>query len=435
MSWVVYEAASGKDIQPKAMMSKTQKKPFLRSENASEQVNPTFHAAPRIGFYSETYLYRSEVFFYRQASGMQSADVQVIARWGSNLEEFPAKTLFLADEFRDWQSRIKLAISRRMDHSGSSIHKLPDYAVRRITRHLDDNPVDLLYCIFGWNAAQLLDVLDKMKRPVPLVFLAAGSDINAAASFGDAYLSRLQEVLKRSSLILCGSDFLRMRLLNLGASPEKVVRHYIGIGIPEPPDVARTNLVQDLRLVAVSRVVQVKGVPHTLRAFKTVLTACPMATLEIIGEGSDLDMCKNLAVDLDISERVRFRGSCSIAEVYDAMRRADIFVQHNIRSPDGQEESISGTMLEASAHGLPVIVTRSGGNAEGVWDDETGILVEPGDEIGMANAIISLARDPERRKRLGAAGRTFIEGNFNVRAQNSRLEAMLTRVALGQDHV
>jgi len=61
------------------------------------------------------------------------------------------------------------------------------------------------------------------------------------------------------------------------------------------------------------------------------------------------------------------------------------------------------------AAGLPVVASRIGSIPETVEDGVTGILVEPGDAQGLAQAIVRLAQDRESRERMGAAGRVKVE--------------------------
>jgi glycosyltransferase involved in cell wall biosynthesis len=70
-----------------------------------------------------------------------------------------------------------------------------------------------------------------------------------------------------------------------------------------------------------------------------------------------------------------------------------------------------------------MIVTDVGGNAEAVLDTETGFVVPPRDPQAIARAILQIARAPELRARLGAAGRRRVEANFSLeRSVKAHLE-------------
>jgi glycosyltransferase involved in cell wall biosynthesis len=91
-------------------------------------------------------------------------------------------------------------------------------------------------------------------------------------------------------------------------------------------------------------------------------------------------------------------------------------------------EGLPRVYPEALAAGLPVVGTRVDGAAEAVQDGETGYLFEPGDIAGMAEAVLSLFQDPERRRRMGEAGRRRV-AEFDIQrlapAQESLYEELL----------
>jgi glycosyltransferase involved in cell wall biosynthesis len=87
--------------------------------------------------------------------------------------------------------------------------------------------------------------------------------------------------------------------------------------------------------------------------------------------------------------------------------RADLFV-HATRF-----EGSSLVTLEAMAHGAAVVATRAGGIPDKIADGVSGRLVEPGDVPALAAAIADLARDPEARRRLGAAAREVVRARFS----------------------
>ncbi len=80
-------------------------------------------------------------------------------------------------------------------------------------------------------------------------------------------------------------------------------------------------------------------------------------------------------------------------------------------------EGFSNSILEYMAAALPVVATDVGGAAEAIVPGETGYLVASGDDEQMAERIISLLRDPEGSRRMGAQGRERVLEKFSDRAQ------------------
>ena len=88
---------------------------------------------------------------------------------------------------------------------------------------------------------------------------------------------------------------------------------------------------------------------------------------------------------------------------------ADLFALTSEATPRSVE-GFGIVCLEASANGLPVLAHRTGGVEDAVRAGVTGLLVEPGDDAALADALRRLAGDPDLRRRLGDNGRRFASG-------------------------
>ena len=76
--------------------------------------------------------------------------------------------------------------------------------------------------------------------------------------------------------------------------------------------------------------------------------------------------------------------------------------------------------------GLPVVATRMAAIPELVIEDETGVLVDPGDAPGLAEALGRLGRNPAMRGRLAAAGKDRVRSQFGAEAGLDRLAQLLS---------
>ena len=98
------------------------------------------------------------------------------------------------------------------------------------------------------------------------------------------------------------------------------------------------------------------------------------------------------------------------SDVPDIMRGIDCFVLPSLA------EGISNTILEAMASGLPVIATDVGGSGELVEDGKTGTLVPAGDAEALADEMVALARQRNKARAMGRAGRSVVEQKFSMAA-------------------
>jgi glycosyltransferase involved in cell wall biosynthesis len=78
---------------------------------------------------------------------------------------------------------------------------------------------------------------------------------------------------------------------------------------------------------------------------------------------------------------------------------------------------------------LPVVVTDVGGTGEAVRDGVEGLLVPPRDPVAMATALGRLWRDPDLRRRLGAAGRARVLEKFTLEGQDELWVELYEEVA------
>ncbi len=92
---------------------------------------------------------------------------------------------------------------------------------------------------------------------------------------------------------------------------------------------------------------------------------------------------------------------------------ADIWAKGQIAVLPSHREGLPKSLLEAAACGRPMVAADVSGSREIVKDGVTGLLVPPGDAGGLADALERLARDPDLRRRLGAAARDLVEREFS----------------------
>lgn len=85
---------------------------------------------------------------------------------------------------------------------------------------------------------------------------------------------------------------------------------------------------------------------------------------------------------------------------------------HVVCLPSYYREGIPRALLEGAACGRPLVAADVPGCREIVRDGVNGLLVKARDAEGLANAVRSLARDPETRRRFGAAGRRIVEQEY-----------------------
>lgn len=149
----------------------------------------------------------------------------------------------------------------------------------------------------------------------------------------------------------------------------------------------------------------VKRADLFLRAAARVSARHPALTWHLIGDGELRPECEALAGELGIRDRTVFAGR--VDDVPAALQRIAIGVICS------DSEGFSNAVLEYMLSGCAVVATAVGGNLEAVSDGRTGLLVPPGDEGALANAISRLVEDPSLRVRMARAARRAVERDFS----------------------
>lgn len=142
--------------------------------------------------------------------------------------------------------------------------------------------------------------------------------------------------------------------------------------------------------------------------------------LHIYGSGTQDKALKALAEQLGIADRTEFRGHIQHAFVPSALHGLDIYVALS------RMDSFGVAILEASACGLPVVVSDADGPAEVVQHGITGYVVPKEDANAAAARLRELVLDPMLRLRMGSAGQNRV---LKLYSWQSSLDSMLDAYA------
>jgi glycosyltransferase involved in cell wall biosynthesis len=139
---------------------------------------------------------------------------------------------------------------------------------------------------------------------------------------------------------------------------------------------------------------------------------------------------QRLVNERDLGDVVRFLGPLSDAELQAEFAGATVFALPCQEMPDGNRDGIPNTLLEAMAHGIPVVSTTLPSIAEAVDDGVHGLLVPQRDAGAVAAALDQLLGDRSLRERMGLAGRERVAERFDRARCAPRVPAALAGAGL-----
>ncbi len=218
---------------------------------------------------------------------------------------------------------------------------------------------------------------------------------------------------RRANGVICDSAAVARNLMQYLGVPAATLRP-VPIGVDEaflaevePPPEARERYAPagGALVLSVARIAPYKNQLTLVRAMRRVADVIPEARLVLAGPLDDrryVDRVRRLSRALALGERCLLTGRIAPVELRQLYALCDVFVLCSLWESQGL------SVLEAMAAGRPVVASAIGPIEENV-PPAAGVLVPPRDDRALADAIIGLLNDRERRRAMGQAGRRWVE--------------------------
>lgn len=285
-------------------------------------------------------------------------------------------------------------------------------AIRRTVAALDPRP-DLLVC-FQTFLSGYAGVGLQAELGVPAVVWVRGEDEIRMKASARTRLTSPRTWRRARGVIVQSRELGDALLGELPPDARRAVEEHLEVvpnAIELPAMVSFAG--RGPRVVSVGRMIPIKGMDVVIDA------VAGSSALTLAGDGPERDALAARAAQR--GAEVQFEGFVPRTELGRLYRDAACVV---LASRFG--EGFPNVLLEAMAHGCPVIATRVTGVRELIEDGVSGLLVPPGDVPALRAAIARLADDRGLAERLGAAARRTAEGHAWERVE-PRLETLLER--------
>jgi colanic acid/amylovoran biosynthesis glycosyltransferase len=298
---------------------------------------------------------------------------------------------------------------------------------RRAVPLLNGLQPDVIHAHFGPAGVAIAPVAARLGIPLVVSFL--GYDISRL--YRDPWWVRQYEKLGAIAQTFIGSSHhIGDRLTSIRRTRARVEVIHFGIDLDRFSFRDPTSDFDGahLRLVSVGRLVPKKDPLALVTSFaKARRHLAPMLSpsLTIAGDGPLMSDVRQHVMAHRLTDVINLRGAVSSGTVCDLMGQAHMYVQHSRTAPNGDEEGMGLTFVEASARGLPIVSTRHNGIPDVVLDGRTGYLVPEGDVDAMAQRIIELAENSSLWSTMGRAGRAHVEEGFSLDRQVARTVEVL----------
>lgn len=284
------------------------------------------------------------------------------------------------------------------------------------------NQINLLYAHW-WIPGGLIAWLVSYCSGVPYVLTVHGSDISLLGEFSWAK-AIARRVLSRARQITTVSTFLAQKIIRLIGSEISKIAIF-----PMPVDPNKFYRAEQksprlFSLLAVGRLVPLKGYDQLIEATKILIEQRLEVRALIIGSGPDEGRLKSLIDKYNLGSIIQIIPNQPHNELNNYYNQADIFIFPSLTEPGGRQEGLGLTILEAMAAGLPVIASQTGGVPDVVRHEENGLLVPEKNPRAIAEAIVRLRADKDLRLHLSQNAQKIVQENFTA----DRIAARLKRV-------
>lgn len=355
--------------------------------------------SPNQNPYSETFIQAHKIYlkdevFYYYGKGL-NIKLENQPKIGSNFMRNFLKV------FRDFGKRSDTFVEEKL-----------------ISKSLKKNKIDVVLVEYGHHANHLLPIIKRSGLPMVVHFHGYDASVRELIKEQKGYTA----LFNYASKIIAVSRDMEQMLLDLGCPRDKLC-YNANAAQPEFLDIVPT--FEKKQFIFIGRFKGKKAPYYTLLAFKEVLQKHPDATLLMAGSGVLHEVCGNLINYFGLESNVKLLGVISPEECLSLLGSSLAYVQHSVRTKDGDMEGMPISILEASAAGLPVVSTYHAGIKDVIVHEKTGLLCNEHDVKTMGMNMLRLLDDPAFSKKLGMAGKARIKSSFNFNKHISGIQQVL----------
>jgi glycosyltransferase involved in cell wall biosynthesis len=241
---------------------------------------------------------------------------------------------------------------------------------------------------------------------IPMVFSFHGAELMLSKKF-PLVATMLRSLTPMAQQVTANSSFTRDLISKIYPGPVSVIPY--GLTVTAKPASARLPHQPPI-LLFVGRLDERKGLRYLLDALPLVLAKRPVE-LRIVGAGLLESELKQQCCELGLESTTSFLGFVSKQALADEYAHCDVFVLPAIIDSKGDTEGLGVVLIEALAHGKPVVASAVGGIKD-VISPRTGWLVPEKDEIALAEAINSILANPVQAAAKAQLGLQDVQERF-----------------------
>lgn len=173
-----------------------------------------------------------------------------------------------------------------------------------------------------------------------------------------------------------------------------------------------------IKIVSAFRMCWEKNIAGNLLVIKQLVAKGISVQYDLYGDGPDVGQVYYLIEHYGLRDVVNYHGKVSNDHLQSVLKHSDFYLQLSF------SESLSMSVLEAQAQGIPAIVSNVGGLPEAIVPGVSGFCVPPYDALQAAEFILELYESPETYKTFSKAGIAHVQTHFSINHEVEQLVSL-----------
>jgi glycosyltransferase involved in cell wall biosynthesis len=289
-------------------------------------------------------------------------------------------------------------------------------------REFRRDPPDLVHAAWAGGPATAAWLL---WRILGLPFSCGAHAYDLYEHGGDWWLG---EKLRLARFVQTSTEAGRRALVDRGVAAGKI--HVVRRGLAEFPSCRPLRRPRrPLRLLAVARLVEKKGLDRQLRILAALRDAGVGFEARWVGDGPLRARLEAEAAELRLGGRLAFLGARPPAAVWEQLAWADVLLHTGVVAASGDRDGLPNVIPEAMAAGVLVVSSPMPAATEAVQQERTGLVADVDLPLAWQVALGRLADDDALAERLRAAARAWVEEHYDAARNTARLRALFEEAA------
>lgn len=267
--------------------------------------------------------------------------------------------------------------------------------------------------LLGWFASKLFGI--------PYLCYVHGEELPTYHSSRE-YKLLSQMVYKNARLLIVNSQNTRQSVIHYTGITDTIrvmhpgvdSKYFVPVAL-DPSAREQLGWCGKRVILTVGRMQKRKGHDHVILSLNRIRQQIPDILYAIVGDGEEREYLENLVDAEGVREQVQFLGKIDDAQMLTCYQQCDLFILAN-REVDGDFEGFGMVLVEAQSCGKPVIAGDSGGTAETMIPNETGLVIDATRPDNIADAVVGLLNDPDKLDRMGNKAVSWVRDNLDWEA-------------------